>query len=138
MPPSPQHLQKLQQLYTEAPAGLPYCPDVRVSEGKAQVTLTVEPRHFFHRDSADNAVVFKALHDAALLAASSLVADVMLLTTHFEVDLSGPVWAGPITAMGHVCSSSGSSLAAQARLYNGDDDEVARGEGRFSLSNVPL
>ena len=74
------HLDKLKREYLEAPLHQPLNPDVRVSEGGARVTLRVEPSHFYPRDSADAALIFKALHDAAFLAASSLTPGGALLT----------------------------------------------------------
>ncbi len=130
------HLDKLKREYLEAPLHQPLNPDVRVSEGGARVTLRVEPSHFYPRDSADAALIFKALHDAAFLAASSLTPGGALLTTCFSMDVSDQVWAEEITALGRVVSSGRRTLTAEVRLYNSADEEVATGEGTFSHSNA--
>ena len=138
MPSFEEHNEKLQRHYLDAPLNQQYGPDVRVSEGSARVTLRVGPQLFYPRDSADSSVAFKALHDAAWLAASSLVPGGALLTTRFMLEVSGPVWREEITAMGRVISSSAGQFFAEARLYNAGDEEVAFGEGQFSRSNVEL
>lgn len=130
------HLERLKRQYVEAPLHQPYSPDVRVSEGRARVTLHVSPQHFHPRDSADASVVFKALHDAAFLAASSLMPGGALLTTRFSMEVSDQVWAEEITALGQVVSSGTRTLTTDVRLFNAADEEVATGEGTFSHSNA--
>ena len=133
-----EHLEQLQSRYLAAPINQPFQPDLRVSEGSARVTLRVGPQLLFPRDSADTSVIYKALHDAAFLAASSLVPGGALLTVRFVLDVHTAVWQEEITALGRVCSHAASLFAAEARLYNAGDEEVAFGEGQFSRSNVEL
>ncbi len=132
------HLRQLQRRYDDAPANQRFGATARVREGKATVTLKVSPEALFPRDSADTAVLFKAVHDAAYLAASSLVLDGALITTRFELDVSGAAREEEITAMGRAVSSTSSQVFAEARLFSSSDEEVACGEGHFSHSNVAL
>ena len=138
MPPFEEHHRELRRRYLAAPINQQYGPDLRVSQGSARITLNIGPSLFYPRDAADSSVLFKALHDAAFLAASSLVPDVALLTTRFSLEVSGSAWEEEITAMGRVCSSTAGQFSAEARLYNASDEEVAVGEGVFTRSNVEL
>jgi acyl-coenzyme A thioesterase PaaI-like protein len=84
-------------------------------------------------------VYFKALDDAAWFAANSVVEDVFVLTTRFEVKLLRPVSEGEILAVGAVTSSDERRIYAQAELFDAQGGRlVASGEGDFARGRVPL
>ena len=69
------------------------------------------------------------LDDAAFYAANSLVTDMFLLTTAFNLWLTKPLKAGPVRAEGRWISGHRRVLVAEARLIDASGDEAARGTG---------
>ncbi len=78
------------------------------------------------------------LDDAAFYAANSLVTDRFLLTTAFNLLLTKPLRAGPVTAEGRWVSGRRRVFVAEARLIDADGDEAARGTGTFMRSQIAL
>ncbi len=133
-----EHHRKLERMYAAAPVNHYFAPSMRVSEGKADVTIQVRP-DFFHAAKAVHGVVyFKLLDDAAFFAVSSLVREVFVLTVSFNIYLTRPVSAGELTASGRVIHRSRRLFLAESELVNGEGQEVARGSGTFMRSTIAL
>ena len=78
------------------------------------------------------------LDDAAFYAANSLVSDRFLLTTAFNLFFTKPLKSGPIIAEGRWLSGKRRVYVAEARLLDGEGEEVGRGTGTFMRSTIPL
>ena len=137
-----EHYRKLEAMYAAAPINRFYSPTLSVSEGEAEVRVTVG-EHLFHSAMAmHGSVYFKMLDDAAWFAANSLVFDVFVLTVHFELDLRRPVDAGQIRAIGSVTTIDDRRIHARAELFDSDGLLLGSGTGRFArgtrrLESVP-
>jgi uncharacterized protein (TIGR00369 family) len=125
-------------MYISAPTNEFYIPSLEIGEGQAEVTIPVDPKHFHAAGAVHGSVYFKALDDAAFFAASSLVADVFLLTVSFTVYLTRPISSGEMKAIGHVVHASRRLYLADAELLDSDGEQIARGSGVFMPSNIPL
>ncbi len=134
----PEHLRRLERMYRAAPNNAYYLPELAVRPGRARVCFAVRPDFYHAAGAVHGSVYFKALDDAAYFAASSLVTDVFLLTAAFELQLRRPVRGGRLTALGKVLQASDQEILAEARLYDHQEHEVARGEGRFVRGQTPL
>src|SRR5215213_9850936 len=133
-----EHHRRLERMYAAAPANEYFRPEIRIDDGTAEVRLTVRP-DFFHAASAvHGSVYFKVLDDATFFAASSLVDDVFVLTTSFNIYFLRPISAGVMTARGTVVSRSSRLLIGEGVLIDSDGKEIARGSGTFMPSRVPL
>jgi len=125
-------------MYLAAPANEYFRPEIRIDDGIAEVRLIVRP-DFFHAASAvHGSVYFKLLDDATFFAASSLVDDVFVLTTSFNIYFLRPISAGVMTARGTIVSRSRRLIIGDGVLVDGDGREIARGSGTFMPSRVPL
>ena len=125
-------------MYLAAPANEYFRPEIRIDDGIAEVRLIVRP-DFFHAASAvHGSVYFKLLDDATFFAASSLVDDVFVLTTSFNIYFLRPISAGVMTARGIIVSRSRRLIIGDGVLVDGDGREIARGSGTFMPSRVPL
>jgi len=125
-------------MYASAPVNEYYAPTMRVSEGRAEVTIPVRP-DFFHAGGAVHGLVyFKALDDAAFFAAHSFVDDVFVLTVSFNLYLTRPISEGEMKATGRVVHRSRRFFVAESALVDSDGREIARGSGTFMPSNIPL
>jgi uncharacterized protein (TIGR00369 family) len=133
-----EHFRRLERMYHAAPVNAFYAPRLTVSEGRAVLEMEVR-RQFFHAAEAiHGSVYFKALDDATFFAVNSLVRDVLVLTVSFNIYLLRPVTDGTLRAEGVVTSTSRSLSTAEAVLYVGEAQQVARGSGTFMRSAIPL
>jgi acyl-coenzyme A thioesterase PaaI-like protein len=78
------------------------------------------------------------LDDAAFYAANSLVEDMFVLTTAFNIFLTRPMHEGRLTAEGRWVSGRRRVLIAESRLIDADGEEVGRGTGTFMRSRIAL
>ena len=125
-------------MYRSAPTNVYFRPEIQIAEGTAEVRLVVRP-DFFHAASAvHGSVYFKLLDDATFFAASSLVADVFVLTTSFTIYLLRPVSSGEMHARGRVVNRSKRLIIGEGVIVDSDGKEIARGSGTFMPSRVPL
>jgi uncharacterized protein (TIGR00369 family) len=132
------HYTKLENMYLAAPTSGEYDPDIDITEGRAEVTVPVQKKHFHAANAAHGSVYFKALDDAAFFAANSLVEDVFVLTTNFTIHLTRPVSEGSIHAEGEVVNDNPRQLIADAVAYDDDGNQIARGTGTFAKSSTEL
>lgn len=133
-----EHFRRLERLYCTAPINRYFAPTLRVSEGRAEVIVPVRPDFFHAAHALHGSVYFKALDDAAFLAANSVVQDVFVLTVSFNVVLLRPVTGGSIIASGHLVHASRNLLVAEAELTDANQRSLARGTGTFMRSSIAL
>jgi uncharacterized protein (TIGR00369 family) len=117
-------------------------PELRVAEGEAEVRIEVDPKYFHAAGTVHGVVYFKAMDDAAFFAANSVVEDVFVLTTSFNLHLLRPVKEGTLIAKGKLVSVTRNLLIADAELKDDQGRLVGRGTGSFMkskmlLANVP-
>ncbi len=133
-----EHYRKLERMYASAPVNKYYAPTMRVSEGRADVTITVRPDFFHAAGAVHGLVYFKALDDAAFFAVNSLVDDAFVVTVSFNVYLTHPVSEGEMKATGRVVHRSRRFFVAESVLVDSNGREIARGSGTFMPSTIPL
>lgn len=133
------HFRALEHLYNSAPINDLFLSTLRVPEpGRSVIDFEVDERHFHAAGAVHGTVYFKMLDDAAFYAANSLVNDRFLLTTSFNLLLTRPLKAGPVTAHGRWISGRRRVYVAEAHLVDADGEEVARGTGTFMRSKFVL
>ncbi|HET7453455.1 MAG TPA: PaaI family thioesterase [Thermoanaerobaculia bacterium] len=133
-----EHYRRLERMYAAAPINRFYEPVLRISEGKAELTIPVKPDFFHAANAVHGSVYFKALDDAAFFAANSLVFDVFVLTASFNVYLTRPVSEGELRAAGTVVHRSRNLVVAEAMLTDASNRQIARGSGTFMPSRIAL
>ncbi|WP_448585686.1 PaaI family thioesterase [Thermaurantiacus sp.] len=134
-----EHLRRLERLYAEAPVNRLYPSTLALPEpGRAEIRFTVTPAHHHAAGAAHGTIYFKMLDDAAFYAANSRVEDTFVLTTQFNLFLTRPVVAGELVAHGNWVSGTRRVLIAEARLVTASGEEIARGQGTFMRSRIPL
>ncbi|HMA23854.1 MAG TPA: PaaI family thioesterase [Gemmatimonadaceae bacterium] len=138
MTPADEHFRKLERMFHAAPINRFFEPVLRVSEGKAEITVPIKPDFFHAANAVHGSVYFKALDDAAFFAANSLVSDVFVLTVTYTVYLTRPISEGAMRATGRVVHRSKSLIIADAELLDSSDRQIARGSGTFMRSQIPL
>jgi uncharacterized protein (TIGR00369 family) len=135
---SDEHYRRLERLYLSAPINRIFEPDIRVSEGAAEVGLAVQPAFHHAAHALHGSVYFKCLDDAAYFAANSVILDVFVLTVTFNIVLLRPVTTGRILASGRLVHTSRSLQVAEAELRDEHQKLVATGSGTFMRSTIAL
>ena len=133
------HFRALERLYASAPINGLFPSRLTITAaGQSRIEFSVEPGHFHAAGAAHGTLYFKMMDDAAFYAANSLVSDRFLLTTAFNLLFTKPLRPGPIVAEGRWLSGKRRVFVAEARLVDGDGEEVGRGTGTFMRSTIPL
>ncbi len=132
------HCRKLEQMYHNHPLNDVFKARVAISDKVAEITLDIG-KHLFHAANAvHGAVYFKLLDDVAFFAANSIVYDVFLLTTSFNIYLTKPVFDGTLTGKGTLVNYNKRQYIAEAVLYNSEGMEISRGSGIYVASKIAL
>ena len=133
-----QHHRRLENMMHSAPFVQLTGARVQVARGEATIEIEVRSEFFHSAGAMHGALYFLTLDNAAFFAVNSLVEDVFVLTTSFTTYLTRPVSEGTVRAEGRVVNSNRSQFIAEAVLFDGDGREIARGNGIFVRSKVPL
>lgn len=133
------HHRALESLYAAAPINRLFASSLAIPEpGVARISFEIAPDHYHAAGAAHGTAYFKMLDDAAFYACNSLITDRFLLTTQFNLLLTRPLSAGPVTAEGRWVSGQRRVFVGDARLIASDGEEVARGTGTFMRSRIAL
>lgn len=132
------HWRKLESMYLAAPCNEHYAPGIRVSEGEAEIVIPIQEKFLDAAGSVHGSVYHRAMNDAALFAVSSLVPKKLVLSTGFDIQLSGTIAEGELIARGRVIGVSEEHCLAEAVLVDGEEEELGRGAGAFVTTETPL
>lgn len=139
--PNEQHYRKLENMYHQgAPINTTFYQSKKmtIGEERATITMQVEPKYFHAAGAMHGSVYFKLLDDAAFFAVQSIVEDVFVLTTSFNLHFLRPVNAGSVRSEGTVQFRSGSLFVAESKLFNAEGKLIAFGSGQFAKSKIVL
>lgn len=132
------HFKKLENMMHAAPFNKLTGAKASIRHGEAEITLPVKEELFHAAGAMHGALYFLALDNAAFFAVNSLVEDVFVLTTSFNIYLTRPVSKGVVKAIGKVVHQDRRQFIAEAVLYDSAGNEIARGSGVFVRSKVRL
>ena len=134
------HYQKLERMYLKTKVNVEIFDTItaKIGKGEAEIGLTISDKYFHALDAIHGSVYFKLLDDAAFFAANSVVEDVFVLTSSFNLNLIRPVSEGKLKAIGKLRSQSKNVFIAESTLYNEQGQEIAFGTGTFMRSRVAL
>lgn len=135
---SEEHFRKLERMYSSAPCNQYYSPKLAISKGATELIIPIEQKFHHSTGAVHGSVYFKALDDAGFFAVNSLVEDVFVLTTSFNIHLFRPVASGKLKAIGKVIQASKNMFVAEALLFNDEGEEIARGIGTYARGKVAL
>ncbi|QHI37349.1 hypothetical protein IMCC3317_27280 [Kordia antarctica] len=112
--------------------------EIKIEDEVAEIKLTIDSKYFHALGAIHGSVYFKLLDDAAFFAVSSIIKDVFLLTTSFNINITRPVSQGVITATGKLKFKSRNLFVAESSLVDEKGREIAFGTGNFTKSNISL
>ena len=135
-----QHYQKLQRMYLQANVNtlLFDSTTCKIFKERAEIGLTISEKYFHALGAIHGSVYFKLLDDAAFFAVNSIVKDVFVLTTSFNINLIRPANKGLLTAKGQLKFKSRELFVAESTLYDDKGREIAFGTGNFAKSKIML
>ena len=135
-----EHHRKLERMYLNAKFNTEIYQTTECTFGHetAQISMTISDKYFHALGAIHGSVYFKLLDDAAFFAVNSIVEDVFVLTTNFNINLIRPANQGKITAIGKVKFKSKNLFIAESTLYNEEGKEIAFGTGHFAKSKFLL
>ncbi|MEO9965743.1 MAG: PaaI family thioesterase [Reichenbachiella sp.] len=135
-----QHYTKLERMYLGANVNTQIfdTTTVCITEKTAEIGLTITDKYFHALGATHGSIYFKLLDDAAFFAVSSIVTDVFVLTTSFNINLIRPVSSGKIKAIGKVGFESKNLYTAESTLFNESGKEIGFGTGNFAKSKIAL
>jgi uncharacterized protein (TIGR00369 family) len=134
------HYDKLRSMYLRAKVNTDVYDTTTclITEGEAQIGMTLSDKYFHALGAIHGSVYFKLLDDAAFFAVSSIVRDVFVLTTSFNIQMIRPVSSGDIKAIGTVRFKSKNLFVAESTLFDEKGREIGFGTGNFMKSKVGL
>jgi acyl-coenzyme A thioesterase PaaI-like protein len=132
------HCRKLESMYLAAPCNKYYGPGIRISEGEAEIVISVKKKFLDAGGTVHGSVYHRAMNDAALFSASSLVPKDLMLSTSFDIRLTRTTAEGELIARGRVLGISEDHCLAEAVLANAEGEELGRGSGTFVKTEIPL
>ena len=134
------HFEKLQNMYLNANFNkhLYESTTCQIAQEKATISLDISEKYFHALGAIHGSIYFKLLDDAAFFAVNSIVTDVFVLTTSFNLNILRPANQGVITAIGEVKFKSRSLFVAESTIYNEAGKPIAFGTGNFAKSKVAL
>lgn len=134
------HFNKLENMYLKAKIQTKIydTTTIKISEASTEIGLTIDEKYFHALDAIHGSVYFKLLDDAAFFAVNSIVTDVFVLTTSFNINLVRPATEGKLKAVGKVKFKSRNLFVAEAHLYNEQGKVIGFGTGNFVKSKVKL
>lgn len=134
------HYKKLEQIYLRAPYNVSLYDDttIRISEGRAEISTRVNPRHHHGAGALHGSGYFRLLDDAAFFAINSTVTAAMVYTVSFTTQFLRPVQSGIITAVGEIKHSTSNLFIGESSLYNEKGQLIALGRGDFMKSKIDL
>ena len=134
------HYQKLERMYLQSNLNTMIFDTTtcKISEGYSQVGLKISEKYFHALGAIHGSVYFKLLDDASFFAVNSIIDDVFVLTTSFNLNLIRPANQGLIKAIGKLKYKSRNLFVAESILYNEDGKEIAFGTGNYARSKILL
>jgi uncharacterized protein (TIGR00369 family) len=135
-----EHFRKLERMYLQANINTMIFDSTtcEISQERAEISLNIADKYYHALGAVHGAVYFKLLDDAAFFAVSSIVKDVFVLTSSFNINLIRPVKDGLIKSIGKVKFKSRNLYVAESTLFNEAGKEIAFGTGNFARSKIAL
>lgn len=134
-----EHFRKLEHMYLGAPTNVYYNPSLHITEGRAEVRIPADKKHFHAADAVHGAIYFKAADDSAFFAANSLVEECFVLTTNLNLHLERPIAEGEIVGRSEVVFQSRTLINVESKIFDGNDNVIGRATSSFfASSRIPL
>lgn len=132
------HFRRLEAMYKSAPINAIFGATIAISHGEARVEMEVT-RGSWHAAGAQHGTpYFKALDDACFYAANSVVDDVFMLTSAFNLNMTRPFEEGVMVAHGRWVHGKRRVYLAEGVLTDGDGRELGFASGTFMRSRIAL
>lgn len=133
-----EHYRRLEAMYKRAPINDKFDAKIDVAKGIARVEMTVTKESWHAAGAQHGTPYFKALDDACFYAASSMVDDVFMLMSAFNLHLTRPFDEGLMIAQGRWVHGNRRVYLAEATLTDEEGQDLGFASGTFMRSRIPL
>ncbi|MEM7568505.1 MAG: PaaI family thioesterase [Pseudomonadota bacterium] len=135
---SQDHYRRLEAMYRSAPINDAFKASIAISKGEARVEMAVTRESWHPAGAQHGTPYFKALDDACFYAANSLVDDVFMLTSAFNLNMTRPFSEGTMIAHGRWVHGTRRVYLAEGVLTDDDGRELGFASGTFMRSRIAL
>jgi acyl-coenzyme A thioesterase PaaI-like protein len=132
------HIEKLENMYLATAGGNGCNPGIKITEGSAEILTAIGKKRDDKEGEIDSSFLFKAMTEASLYAVNSMIADTLLKMVNFNTYLIRTVQKGELITKGRFVGTCGDQFLAEAVITDADGNEIARGNGSFMKSDIPL
>jgi uncharacterized protein (TIGR00369 family) len=132
------HFRRLEAMYEAAPINRKFAARLRVDKGKTRVEMDVSKDSWHAAGAQHGTPYFKILDDACFYAANSMVEDVFMLTSAFNLHLTRPFDEGMMIAEGRLVHGKRRVYLAEASLTDSDGRDLGFASGTFMRSRIAL
>jgi len=132
------HLEKLENLYLSDQVNKDLDPGVKILEGEAEIHIPVREKVSNTDGSIIGCICYKLMEDAAILALNSIVNDVQVTASNFNIYLSNSIASRELTARAKFIGESGNQILVETVVLDDNRSEIARGNGAFNKSSIKL
>ena len=132
------HLEKLENMYLSDPVNKELNPGVKILEGETEIHIPVRKKISNDDGSIIGCICYKLMEDAAILAVNSIVDDVQVSASNFNIYLSNSIASRELTARAKFIGRSGDQILVETVVIDDNRSEIARGNGAFVKGSVKL
>ncbi|MFH1754203.1 MAG: hypothetical protein ABIA59_00740 [Candidatus Latescibacterota bacterium] len=132
------HFERLENMYLSAASSDPHEPGIHVNQGTAEIVLSLSGDPGNKPPLVDHSFYFKAMTDASLYAINSVIEDALVIMVNFNTYLTHPAHNGELIVKGRFVGISGGNYLAEAVTTDTEGNEIARGNGAFTKSDISL
>jgi len=132
------YFKKLEQSYLSGFSSSLYAPGLNIGENEVEIVIPVSKQICQPDGLVLGSVCSQLLQDAAMLVVNTKIPDVLVLTEHFNFYLTNKLASVQLIARARFLNKSGDQYLAEAIIVDSDRTEIARGNGVFIKSNLPL
>jgi acyl-coenzyme A thioesterase PaaI-like protein len=133
-----QHCKKLENMYLKKQNSSLLNIGINISESEVEIVIPVNPQICYFDGSIHSSFSSKLLQEAAELAVNSKISDTFIITENFNFHLSNTIASEVLITRARFLHKSGNQYLAEALIVDSERTEIARGNGVFVKTNIPL
>lgn len=133
-----EHFRKLENMYNRLQMSADLKTTLQIEKGTAEVRMPIQENQKHAANALHGMYYFKVLDDSTFFAANSMVEDVFVLTSQFNLHFLRPVVDGFIIAKGTVVHFGKTQIIADGSVFTDNGVLIARGTGTFLRSRINL
>lgn len=133
-----QHRTKLENMYLKSQSNNLLNLGIKISETEIEIVISVAKQICQIDGSIQSTICSKLLQEAAELAVSAKILHTFAITEYFNFHLSNSVAHEQLITRARFLNHSSNQYLVESVIVDSTRTEIARGNGVFVKSNIPL